>query len=85
MGSLVHAPLQYAVGSNPEQSFVNSVGLGVMGVFTRPLSGAAEFLALTGEGLLSGAGWSNLPKVRIVTVILIYLVVKQIYSVLADS
>ncbi|XP_075230064.1 vacuolar protein sorting 13B isoform X2 [Lycorma delicatula] len=64
MGSLVHQPLQYAVSNKQDQSFINSIGYGVMGVFTRPLSGAAELVALTGEGLLYGAGWSNAPKAR---------------------
>lgn len=64
MGSLVHQPLQYAVSNRQDQSFINSIGYGVMGVFTRPLSGAAELVALTGEGLLYGAGWSNAPKVK---------------------
>ncbi|RZF36839.1 hypothetical protein LSTR_LSTR004527 [Laodelphax striatellus] len=64
VGSIVHQPLQYAISPNPDQSLANSIGLGVVGVFARPLSGAAELVARTGEGILSGAGWSSLPKSR---------------------
>lgn len=51
------------MSNEPDRSLVNSIGLGLVGVITRPLSGAAELVALTGEGLLSGAGWSNTPRV----------------------
>ncbi|XP_026271600.1 uncharacterized protein LOC113201858 [Frankliniella occidentalis] len=33
-------------------------------MFTKPLSGAADLVAMTGQGLLQGAGWSNLPQQR---------------------
>lgn len=35
-----------------------------MGVIAKPLSGAADLVALAGEGLLQGAGWNPLPKQR---------------------
>lgn len=43
---------------------MTGVGLGLVGVVTKPLSGAAELLALTGQGLLQGAGWNSLPSVN---------------------
>ncbi|CAH0394743.1 unnamed protein product [Bemisia tabaci] len=64
IGGLAHHPLQYAIRDNPERSLVNSIGLGLVGVITRPLSGAAELVALTGEGLLSGVGWNQTPKAK---------------------
>ncbi|KAL1449654.1 hypothetical protein WDU94_002139 [Cyamophila willieti] len=33
-----------------------------MGVISRPLSGAAELVALTGEGFLSTVGWTSMPQ-----------------------
>ena len=30
---------------------------GLVGVVTKPLGGAAEFVAQTGQGLLVGSGW----------------------------
>jgi len=52
------------MSEEPDRSLVNSIGLGLVGVITRPLSGVAELVALTGEGLLSGVGWTNIPRVR---------------------
>lgn len=43
---------------------VKGVGLGLVGAITKPLSGAAELVALAGQGLLHGAGWTSLPEVR---------------------
>lgn len=43
---------------------VTGVGLGLVGVVTKPLSGAAELVARTGQGLLQGAGWNSLPSVK---------------------
>lgn len=34
---------------------------GLVGMVTKPLGGAAEFVANTGEGLLTGAGWALSP------------------------
>lgn len=36
---------------------------GLMGVITKPLSATADFLALTGQGLLCQAGWDQHPMV----------------------
>lgn len=39
-----------ADGASP-RSLAAGVGLGLVGVFTKPLSGAAELVALTGRGI----------------------------------
>ncbi|XP_054279207.1 uncharacterized protein LOC128997593 [Macrosteles quadrilineatus] len=64
ISSIAHHPLQYVMSERPDHGLVSSVGLGLVGVITRPLSGVAELVALTGEGLLSGVGWTDVPRVR---------------------
>ncbi|CAH0555543.1 unnamed protein product [Brassicogethes aeneus] len=65
VGGIAHHPLQSVMsdGASP-RSLAAGVGLGLVGVITKPLSGAAELLALTGQGLLQGAGWTSLPEAR---------------------
>lgn len=64
MAGLAHHPLQQVwSGEATTKSLVTGVGLGLVGVVTKPLSGAAELVALTGQGLLQGAGWNSLPTV----------------------
>ncbi|XP_060051757.1 intermembrane lipid transfer protein VPS13B [Erinaceus europaeus] len=41
---------------------ISGVGKGLMGVFTKPIGGAAELVSQTGYGILHGAGLSQLPK-----------------------
>lgn len=66
VGGLAHHPLQSMLsGQASPKGLVTGVGRGLVGVFTKPLSGAADLVAMTGQGLLQGAGWSNLPKVPI--------------------
>ena len=36
----------------------SGIARGLVGAVTKPLGGAAEFVAQTGAGLLSGAGWT---------------------------
>ncbi|XP_029418619.1 vacuolar protein sorting-associated protein 13B isoform X3 [Nannospalax galili] len=43
---------------------ISGVGKGIMGVFTKPIGGAAELVSQTGYGILHGAGLSQLPKQR---------------------
>lgn len=52
VGGIAHHPLQsvMADGASP-RSLAAGVGLGLVGVFTKPLSGAAELVALTGQGI----------------------------------
>ncbi|KAK9889546.1 hypothetical protein WA026_006901 [Henosepilachna vigintioctopunctata] len=65
IGGIAHHPLQSVIseGGSP-RSLAAGLGLGLVGIITKPLSGAAELLALTGQGLLQGAGWNNLPEQR---------------------
>ena len=64
VAGLAHHPLQQVwSGEITTKSLVTGVGLGLVGVVTKPLSGAAELVALTGQGLLQGAGWNSLPSV----------------------
>ncbi|CAL7938023.1 unnamed protein product [Xylocopa violacea] len=63
VAGLAHHPLQQVwSGEATTKSLVTGVGLGLVGVVTKPLSGAAELVALTGQGLLQGAGWNSLPS-----------------------
>ncbi|XP_047349792.1 vacuolar protein sorting-associated protein 13B isoform X2 [Vespa velutina] len=65
VAGLAHHPLQQVwSGEATTKSLVTGVGLGLVGVVTKPLSGAAELVALTGQGLLQGAGWNPLPLPR---------------------
>ncbi|XP_067209482.1 intermembrane lipid transfer protein VPS13B isoform X1 [Linepithema humile] len=65
VAGLAHHPLQQVwSGEATTKSLVTGVGLGLVGVVTKPLSGAAELVALTGQGLLQGAGWNSLPAPR---------------------
>ncbi|KAK1122683.1 hypothetical protein K0M31_009126 [Melipona bicolor] len=65
VAGLAHHPLQQVwSGEITTKSLVTGVGLGLVGVVTKPLSGAAELVALTGQGLLQGAGWNSLPSPR---------------------
>ncbi|OAD58896.1 Vacuolar protein sorting-associated protein 13B [Eufriesea mexicana] len=65
VAGLAHHPLQQVwSGEITTKSLVTGVGLGLVGAVTKPLSGAAELVALTGQGLLQGAGWNSLPSPR---------------------
>ena len=59
-GGLAHHPLQVLLtdGVSPAK-LVASVGKGLIGMVAKPLGGAAEFIALTGQGLLMGSGWTK--------------------------
>lgn len=63
ISGLAHHPLQYAVSNTGNRSLINSISLGIVGVLTRPLSGAAELVAKTGQGILSHVGWNTVPTV----------------------
>uniref|UniRef100_T1HCM9 Vacuolar protein sorting-associated protein 13B n=1 Tax=Rhodnius prolixus TaxID=13249 RepID=T1HCM9_RHOPR len=62
VGGLAQQPLEYATGR--DSSLVGSLGRGIVGVMARPISGAAELVALTAHGILLGAGWADnhIPK-----------------------
>ncbi|GIY46277.1 vacuolar protein sorting-associated protein 13B [Caerostris extrusa] len=66
VAGLVDHPLQVLVSpSTPLETatgIVGGLGKGIIGVFTKPIGGAAELLSQTGHGFLHGAGWLNPPK-----------------------
>ncbi|XP_043268199.1 vacuolar protein sorting-associated protein 13B isoform X2 [Venturia canescens] len=65
VAGLAHHPLQQVLsGGATPRGLVTGVGLGIVGAVTKPLSGAAELVALTGQGLLEGTGWNPLPTPR---------------------
>ncbi|XP_037953413.1 vacuolar protein sorting-associated protein 13B isoform X2 [Teleopsis dalmanni] len=43
---------------------VTGVGKGIVGAFTKPISGAAELVALTGQGMLQSVGFNAMPQQR---------------------
>ncbi|XP_055478364.1 intermembrane lipid transfer protein VPS13B [Psammomys obesus] len=53
-----------ATAGHKAKGVISGVGKGIMGVFTKPIGGAAEFVSQTGYGILHGAGLSQLPKQR---------------------
>ncbi|XP_073702990.1 intermembrane lipid transfer protein VPS13B [Garra rufa] len=48
--------------SSAARGVISGVGKGIVGVFTKPIGGAAELVSQTGYGLLHGAGLWQLPK-----------------------
>ncbi|XP_053661509.1 intermembrane lipid transfer protein VPS13B [Anopheles marshallii] len=57
VGGLAHHPLQ---ATNPI-GVVTGMGKGIVGAFAKPISGAAELVALTGQGMLQSVGYNTLP------------------------
>ncbi|XP_077951726.1 intermembrane lipid transfer protein VPS13B isoform X2 [Gasterosteus aculeatus] len=53
--------LQSSAGSKAK-GVISGVGKGIVGVFTKPIGGAAELVSQTGFGILHGAGLWQLPK-----------------------
>ncbi|XP_037659327.1 vacuolar protein sorting-associated protein 13B isoform X2 [Choloepus didactylus] len=53
-----------ASAGHKAKGVLSGVGKGIMGVFTKPVGGAAELVSQTGYGILHGAGLSQLPKQR---------------------
>ncbi|XP_076004525.1 intermembrane lipid transfer protein VPS13B isoform X1 [Genypterus blacodes] len=53
--------LQSSTGSKAK-GVISGVGKGIVGVFTKPIGGAAELVSQTGYGILHGAGLWQLPK-----------------------
>ncbi|XP_063735116.1 intermembrane lipid transfer protein VPS13B-like isoform X2 [Eleginops maclovinus] len=52
---------QSSAGSHAK-GVISGVGKGIVGVFTKPIGGAAELVSQTGYGILHGAGLWQLPK-----------------------
>ncbi|XP_062394523.1 intermembrane lipid transfer protein VPS13B-like isoform X2 [Sardina pilchardus] len=53
--------MQSSAGSKAK-GVISGVGKGIVGVFTKPIGGAAELVSQTGYGILHGAGLWELPK-----------------------
>ncbi|XP_035659003.1 vacuolar protein sorting-associated protein 13B-like [Branchiostoma floridae] len=62
--------IQYAMDSSEKTvtqratGVISGVGKGLVGVVAKPIGGAAEFVAQTGQGILQGAGLTHLPRPR---------------------
>ena len=65
VGGLAHHPIKALVenGANPT-GLVGGITRGIVGVVTKPLGGAAEFVAQAGHGLLVGTGWTEKMRQR---------------------
>eukprot|EP00094_Tigriopus_californicus_P005493 TCALIF_05294-PB protein Name:"Similar to VPS13B Vacuolar protein sorting-associated protein 13B (Homo sapiens)" AED:0.21 eAED:0.21 QI:3937/0.5/0.66/1/1/0.33/3/0/1013 len=65
VGGLAHHPIHALMeqGASPT-GLVSGLTRGLVGVVTKPLGGAAEFVAQTGQGLLHGTGWNKNLKQR---------------------
>lgn len=63
VGGLAHHPIKSLIeqGASPT-GLMGGLTRGLMGVVTKPLGGAAEFVAQTGQGLLIGSGWAQKPS-----------------------
>lgn len=57
IGGLARHPLQ---AKSPVEVFTG-VGKGLVGLVSKPISGAAELVALTGSGVLQSVGYNSLP------------------------
>ena len=66
VAGLAHHPIQVLLeeGVSPVK-LVGGVGRGGVGVVTKPLGGAAELIAQTGQGVLSGSGWTRTRRPRL--------------------
>ncbi len=65
VGGIAHHPIQSLInhGASPT-GLVGGLTRGLVGVVTKPLGGAAELVAQTGQGLLVGTGWAQQMKQR---------------------
>lgn len=60
LGGLAHHPLQ----ANSPVEVMTGIGKGIVGAVTKPISGAAELVALTGQGVLQSVGFNSIPAPR---------------------
>jgi vacuolar protein sorting-associated protein 13B len=65
IGGLAHHPIQVLIrdGLSP-LGLVGGMSKGLVGIVAKPLGGAAEFIAQTGQGLLAGSGWTRERKAK---------------------
>ena len=61
LGGLAHHPLQSIMdeGTLSPRSLAVGFTKGIVGVVAKPISGAADLVAQTGQGLLSATQWSE--------------------------
>ncbi|XP_017308304.2 intermembrane lipid transfer protein VPS13B isoform X1 [Ictalurus punctatus] len=52
----------HSTAASTARGVISGVGKGIVGIFTKPIGGAAEFVSQTGYGILHGAGLWHLPK-----------------------
>lgn len=64
IGGLAQHPIESVIdnGASPLR-LLAGFSRGVLGVFTKPIGGAVELVAMTGQGILTGAGWT--PKLQV--------------------
>uniref|UniRef100_A0A8B9JSN2 Vacuolar protein sorting 13 homolog B n=1 Tax=Astyanax mexicanus TaxID=7994 RepID=A0A8B9JSN2_ASTMX len=51
-----------STAASTARGVISGVGKGIVGVFTKPIGGAAELVSQTGYGILHGAGLCQMPK-----------------------
>lgn len=61
VGGLARHPLE----AQSSVGVVTGFGRGLVGAVTKPISGAAEFVALTGQGMLQTVGFNTMPIQRV--------------------
>lgn len=64
VGGLARHPRE----ARSSMAVVTGFGRGLVGAVTKPISGAAELVALTGQGMLQTVGFNAMPSARYVTV-----------------
>ncbi|XP_060756090.1 intermembrane lipid transfer protein VPS13B-like isoform X4 [Neoarius graeffei] len=52
----------HSTAASTARGVISGVGKGIVGIFTKPIGGAAELVSQTGYGILHGAGLWHLPK-----------------------
>lgn len=62
LGGLAHHPMQ----ANSPVGVMTGIGKGIVGAVTKPISGAAELVAMTGQGVLQTVGFNSLPSPKTV-------------------
>lgn len=55
---------RHTLNANSPTQIITGVGKGIVGVLAKPISGAAELVALTGQGVLHSVGFNEMPKQR---------------------
>lgn len=59
---MAHHPIQNVMGgdySSPPMAVLHGMSRGMVGMVTRPIGGLVELVAMTGQGVLTTAGWNH--------------------------